>query len=486
MLQFAQPLWLWASSAILVPILIHLWNLQSGKTLKVGSIMLISESQKQNIRSRVITETPLLILRCLLIICLALLLAQPQWKSANDPSTKAGWILIQKENGLNAYKSYQPQVDSLLSAGFELRLLDSSFAHIDLKSIAQDTAGSDDYSNTTSVWQLISLLDQKLHAGFPVYVFSTSQLRMFEGRRPTVSIDLKWKTYVSKDSIANRLVKIRKTSDDSLRIFTINNTPAGNKVAFASYAADQLNSIKAQYREDSSHLLTDTATLTVSVYADKGEPGLSYLQSAIKAISTFGKYRVRLSVADRVEDLRKNEDWLFWLSTKPPATDAKNVVTYSDGKQKSIESWLMTDNAAILSEPVILNRYIEAPAANDELVIWKDGFGHPILTRKAGVSNYYRLHTKLDPAWTGLVWNDRFPLVLMNLLMEPKQELTNAKDLRSVDESLISPAVVNNTTKLVSDGASESIPLARYFWILAFILFAAERFISSRKKTAHV
>ena len=77
MLQFIQSIWLWAAAAIIIPVIIHLWNVKQGKTLKVGSIALFTESAELHASSVKLSQLLLLLLRCLILMVLAMLLAKP-------------------------------------------------------------------------------------------------------------------------------------------------------------------------------------------------------------------------------------------------------------------------------------------------------------------------------------------------------------------------------------------------------------------------
>jgi UDP-N-acetylglucosamine:LPS N-acetylglucosamine transferase len=56
-----------ALAALSIPVIIHLWNIRPGKTLKVGSISLITEASKSTKRSFKLLDILLLIIRCLLL-----------------------------------------------------------------------------------------------------------------------------------------------------------------------------------------------------------------------------------------------------------------------------------------------------------------------------------------------------------------------------------------------------------------------------------
>src|SRR5471030_327127 len=96
-MQFVQSIWLWAMAGIAVPLFIHLWNLKKGKTRKVGSIAFLMESARSHAKSLRISEWLLLLLRCLLLIVLAVLLTDPFIETQDTIAKQKGWLLIEKQ-----------------------------------------------------------------------------------------------------------------------------------------------------------------------------------------------------------------------------------------------------------------------------------------------------------------------------------------------------------------------------------------------------
>ncbi|MBP9924506.1 MAG: BatA domain-containing protein, partial [Cyclobacteriaceae bacterium] len=75
MIQFAQPIFLWALTALAIPIGIHLLSRKEGKVVKMGSLRHLRETSTQQFKGIKLNELLLLALRCLLIILFVGLLA---------------------------------------------------------------------------------------------------------------------------------------------------------------------------------------------------------------------------------------------------------------------------------------------------------------------------------------------------------------------------------------------------------------------------
>lgn len=76
-MSFIEPALLWGTLAVLVPVVIHFWHQKQGKLLPWAATQWLVEKQQQQSRGFRIDNVLLLIVRCLLLILLAFLLAQP-------------------------------------------------------------------------------------------------------------------------------------------------------------------------------------------------------------------------------------------------------------------------------------------------------------------------------------------------------------------------------------------------------------------------
>ena len=170
MLQLLQPIWLWAGAGIIIPILIHLWHIKKGKTLKVGSIIFLQERSKQQSTSLKISDWLLLILRCLLIILLVILMAEPQLQQTSKTEKQKGWLLINTTNFSETYQHFKPTIDSLLQKNYELHSFNAGFNIVALKDslVLQLTTSK----ASISYWQLTKQLDEKLTGNNPIYLFT--------------------------------------------------------------------------------------------------------------------------------------------------------------------------------------------------------------------------------------------------------------------------------------------------------------------------
>ncbi|MBD2756077.1 BatA domain-containing protein [Spirosoma validum] len=94
-MQFIEPFLLWGALAIAIPIAIHFWHQKQGKPLPWAATQWLTESQQQQSRGIRLDNILLLLIRCLLLILLAFLLAQPILNWFNKPPTIQKVHLVQ-------------------------------------------------------------------------------------------------------------------------------------------------------------------------------------------------------------------------------------------------------------------------------------------------------------------------------------------------------------------------------------------------------
>jgi hypothetical protein len=80
---FTQPLWLWALSALIIPILIHLFNFRRPKRLAFSNLRFVKQVNKQVVRRVRLKQWLLLALRLLALAALVLAFAGPIWRPSN-------------------------------------------------------------------------------------------------------------------------------------------------------------------------------------------------------------------------------------------------------------------------------------------------------------------------------------------------------------------------------------------------------------------
>lgn len=461
-----------AISAIALPVLIHLWNVHKGKTIKVGSIALLSASSRQRSRSLRIDNWPLLLLRCLLLVLLSLLLTQPFWNK-QQKSANAGWILVPAHQLKNAYAHYGPQIDSLLKAGLEIHNLSARFEAIPLSDTAILPAANSNDLQTLSPWSLLTVLDQQLPASFPVHVFINNRLSQFQGNRPLTHLAIHWNSFAQSDSVQQSIVSSYITADGKVNDLALMSTPQGN-----------------YFREDnnlSSASIADTAAIKIVIYTGPNTTDARYVKAAIDAIGQYSNRKILttlLSASDQA--IAPGQQLIFWLDDKTPATHLLASLTpggvlfqYDTGKVVKTNSWLNSQHQPLQANSSSkLYRY--AVGHNEGKPLYTLANGQPLLTAEEKDGKYI-LHFKsrFNPQWNDMVWEERFVKFLLPWVM-PEQPAVASADIRQVDDQQVIPQRTDEAThnKTGHVAPQSGTDLSFVLWVLVFILFTIERFFS--------
>ncbi|RYZ29372.1 MAG: hypothetical protein EOO10_06515 [Chitinophagaceae bacterium] len=469
--QLLQPIWPWAITGIIVPVLIHLWNVREGKTLKVGSISLLQETARQHARSLKLKDLLLLLLRCLLIIVLAFLLAKPVWKEQLFSGSEKGWVLIEKERIKTAYQQHKNKIDSLKNAGFKFHYLSEGFPADDWELALEQPIDSSANPNTP-YWTLLKNLNELVPTDLPVFLFTSNELKRFTGPRPAVAMNLYWFIYSLPDTVVKKPLVVHKSSADKLRVAIGNSTANGT-----FYTKEGI-----EERSLADGIALDTAAIDVAIYADQFATDAMYLRAAINAIEQTAKIKINTVSIKGDDEINQNMDWLFWLSEKPlPQVTPPNVFVYEKGKDETLTSFIHSSEASLVnSEPVSLLRSNSQTSKANRKAIWNDGFGNVLLGVSSGKQMIYHFASRFNPAWNDLSWNGNFVNMVYDLLITKNQSFKNF-DKRTIDVKQMMP-VLQRQKDFDKQKFIQATDLSKAFWMVAFLLFCLERYLSLTRK----
>ena len=494
MLQLLQPIWLYAIAAIAIPIIIHLWDVRGGKKLKVGSILLIEESAKLQGRSLRLTELLLLILRCLLIILLAISLCKPVFKRQLTVAGEKGWLMIQREDLPNIYKLHRPLIDSLTKAGFRFHYFEKGFAEDELANAIQN-ADSLYREREADYWILLKQLNEVVPGELPVHVFAHKSLKGFNGRRPSLSMSLIWHGSTSKDTIRSAMAAVYKMHTDSIRVLTAHSSKKSLLFSRQTIAQDgdgpftiNNNRVTDKRAAVPMTLDVDTSGLEIIIFPDQNFADANFLKTALQAVQAYTQRNITIEIVTNAAEIKSKPDWLFWLSEKPVPVhaSAKNLFLYATGKVQAVNSWIRTvSNAGVEQEPIVLSRRIQTPSNDkDSNIIWSDGFGNEILSLDKKSTSVYLFYSRLNPAWTDLPWSSYFAEMIFHLII-PLHDMGNKFDDRVISDKQAQPDMITDKKLFDNLKFTENIDLRKYVWLLAFLLFALERFLSLKDKRVY-
>ncbi len=493
-----------------VPIAIHLWNKRPPQTVLVGSIRWLQASQSQKLSRLQLSEPWLLLFRCLLLVVLALVLAQPFYKRQ---------ITAQPER--HAYlhpamlqENYLPQiaktVDSLAQNGWRIHLLTPGFPNLPVNPETSITTFQADASatDTTNAWALLRVLNRSLPAHAQAWVFSTDLLRHHRGEFPALAPNMTW-VPVSVPQTNVWLQEAFYTTSGQLRLqFGKSNgqevtflerkvpkpvpgqiltLPEFPSVRFSQNAT--LDSLTLQGGARNSIPVT-TAPLRVLVRFDQArQADVRYLKAALQTALNYRGAAVDLTVSSAPQAMpTAAPHWVFWLTDEPlapflasfPETSLKTLqdAPTSARIQKS-ESWLQIPG---LAQPVSLHQRVPAPVNPAAAVLWQDGFGQPMLTQEqAARHTQYRFYSRFHPAWNALVDNGHFPELLLRLLFPENTAWKTLYDARTLPAAVEIPRAFSGSFLEMKPKTEEVLDLKPWLVALAALLLALERWLAGRR-----
>jgi hypothetical protein len=502
--QFLNPIWLFAAAAIIIPVAIHLWNIRPGKVLKVGSISLIAAASRKSSRSFKLLDVLLFIIRSLLLVVLALLLAIPLWQKKLQSTKVKGWVLLPKENLYQSYSKFKPHIDSLINTGYEFHYFNQGFAKSDLKQILAHPKDSiiSLNANPVNYWGLINQLDTIVTPTLPLYVFTPNQSGYFTGQKPEVALNLHWQTYLPADSTSTWIQSAWFNSTNIVKITQGSSKPSGTIYSFATVkTGDQPNSAYSVNVNDGQATVSlktgnqqpvtiDTTLLKIAIYTDNNVNDAEYLKAALQAVIQFTQRKIVIKQYADVNAIPIDQQWVFWLSEKPITSkllqQSHNIFRYQKGKVNNSDSWVSNNTVFTTSQQqgqkIAVYKLLNAAPA-DYNTVWRDGFGHPVLNvQKQGQKNIYNFYSRFDPSWNDLVWSNEFPAWIMTLLI--KDEPIPVKyDKRVLDQQQIMPVIINQTHNAIVKTIGFN-NLSHYFWLILVLLFLAERWLATKTQNA--
>jgi len=486
-------IWLLALAAIGIPVVIHLWNIKPGKTLKVGSIALFSESSPKSSRSFKLQDVLLLAVRCLMLALLAFLLAAPYLQQQLKDNRAKGWVLIPEANLLQTYHHFQPRIDSLTKAGYEFHYFGPGFKKDDLTELLKTLKDSTARTDSSNYWTLSRHLSHKAPTILPIELFTSNTAAHFAGNKPETQLNINWHTYQPTDSISTGIAGAWLTSNGEIRVVQGTATPSGTAYQFNNIKNGSTNTAYNMSVENGvpeislknspdQKVKVDTVTKRIAIYADRNAADANYLKAALEAISQLTHQKTIIKQYSDTGAIPSGQDWLFWLSDKPVATGiAKNVFQYESGKSVELQSLLSNANNLTVqqSSPQIpLYKIIKSKPIGETL--WSDGLGDAVLSLEVGKANTYHFYSHFNPTWSDLVWSDEFPKWLM--------ELTNnlpfkaAKDNRSISAEQLQPVHIDAKDRTFSP-QTERFSLVNYLWIALALVFFIERWLATKNNT---
>ncbi|NJB70268.1 hypothetical protein GGR42_000730 [Saonia flava] len=431
-MNFLHPTYLWALLGLAVPIAIHLWSKKKVRTIKVGSIKFIKNTNPKQTNTIKINELWLLALRLLTLFLLVLISAGPQLKT-NGLRNPITYLIEPSLLSNNKLKSI---LDSLPVS--DLRLLKSGFPKWDENSTKIKNHPPLNY------WHLAQ--EMSSIQSDSIVVFTKGLVSGIKGMRPVVHSNVHLIVIDSENTSYEDILEANLNGEQAQFLSVISD---GKKLAFESRSIPLKNEqIEINQQKDSiSILLNGTRknfpikTLkpleVLLVYKDSLSGDVTYIEAAYRAVSKYLDREINLKkVSEASGESLLSFNSIVWLSEEPvPETEA-TVLAY---KPDSLASKLIE----LSSFP---NMYHITRPLTSENIINEHLAEHIIKSL------------------------DLYPEIDKEALLYDK---------RVVDVEELNPIQSNRKN---TAGLFETTDISPWLWIALFFILIAERFFSKYRK----
>ncbi len=310
-MSFLFPYYFFGLLALLMPLLIHLWNRPKPKRIAFGSIQLLAQTAAPKKRRIQLWNWPLLLLRCLLLSLLVLFLSKPYWLISETikPHDRLYFVapyLLQEP--------ISPQVTAFLDT------IDSTAVQKLHRSLGQQENSTGDFTQQ-SYWSMAKSLETA-HPGTELHLLLDKNSVHFAGDKPCLEERVKLhfadevnsRVATQEESVA---LKAAKWISDPKVYYSKNRKPDLRYVRAALQAAAKTEKLQLSLEEISLETVKEfeSAQLCI-VLNEQAVPDqllercailLSDAQGELEAVNELGRPQIASSQnAYAVKQLDKN------------------------------------------------------------------------------------------------------------------------------------------------------------------------------------
>ena len=170
-------------------------------------------------------------------------------------------------------------------------------------------------------------------------------------------------------------------------------------------------------------------------------------------------------------------DWLFWLRDAPlPARWATDPSVRVWQEASAATRPFATDFQPPASLETSTVSRLDTAAQPGAVPVWSTAAGRPLLSWQP--PGRYRLHTRLDAAWSTLADSPELPALLLPLLLPP------APTTFQPDSRQLALSQLHGPIAAVAKGPEPTAPrrpLASWLVLAAGLLFGLERLLAARR-----
>lgn len=431
-MSFLNPSYLWALLGIVIPIAIHLWSKKEGKTIKIGSIKLLSEADSRQSSSISINEILLLAFRIAMISIVVLILANPQINRENT-NTPITYIV---EPSLLDNQEIASMIDSLQSQS-SVRLLRYEFPEL------SEDAVDNKVHEVPNYWQLAKDME-KLRTD-SIVVFTNAFATGLKGMRPIVKKNIDWIVLDSGDSGVGEIEASLK--NDKIELLSVI-----SNASYLSYKKEIIasNSVNIHINEPKDsvtisqngqtrqfYLKSNSPTKILLFFDDALSNEARYIEAGLNAISEYLLHPI---------EINKTQD-----STLTGFSTYQNIIWLSDARPRNTSARILSYNPDELANSLIV---------------------------KGNTLNEFHLTTRLNAENTIDEHLTEHLIAWLNFRPDLDNNVKSF-DKRVVDKDELVPLYDTNDEE---SSYIETLSISKWLWILLALVLITERIIAKLRK----
>lgn len=297
-MQFLNPLMLWASLAVVIPIALHFWHQKKGQLLNWAATQWLTEKDLQPSKGIRLDNLLLLIIRCLLLVLLVVLLSKPILNGlmGNDSYPK---IHLVQANSL-VVSNYRFELEGALKKGEKVYWISANAEPLDDVSKMPISQSLHPLELQTCINKVYELNHQLGKAQYELYLVNNQSLSQV----PTIFVPSKFSLHSVIDSTQKTVRPFLELSDK--RKLFVN---AANQLTVApTLPPNEKLEAQPQHRGAINVLLEN---------ADKSET--QTITAALKALNEV--YQLEFSMDEQLSSGKKY-NWIFTKKETPVDANA--------------------------------------------------------------------------------------------------------------------------------------------------------------------
>ncbi|AXE17067.1 hypothetical protein DR864_04610 [Runella rosea] len=296
-MEFLNPLMLWGSLAVGIPIALHFWHQKKGQLLNWAATQWLTEKDLQPSRGIRLDNILLLIIRCLLVLMLAFLLAKPilHWATGTQNPQKIHLVQL---NPL-VVDNYKFELEEALKKGEKIYKIGATLESLNDMASLTYSGSIHPLELQTSINKVHELNREVQTKQFEIYLVNSQVLSQV----PSIYVPGTFTLHSVVDTLLN-------TTKPYLEF-------AGKHKLFINQA-NQLTVAAVLPPNEKFEAQPLSNNLVNVLVALQNKTEKQAIQAALKALTDV--YQIAFSIDEKLK-LQKQYDWVFTDSKLPP--DAK-------------------------------------------------------------------------------------------------------------------------------------------------------------------